>query len=106
MACTQRAPLPGILAYFQKFTGLFLRHLIMTMYFNCAWTHCAAKVSDTYDWTPHQRGHARDLHQAAVVAPGDGSETGDTTPCPLDGDALWQPCRVDEQGVPAGRAGL
>ena len=37
--------------------------------------------------------------------PGDGSETGDTTPCPLDGDALWQPCRVDEQGVPAGRAG-
>ena len=73
--------------------------------FNCAWTHCAADVSDTYDWTPHQRGHARDLHQAAVVAPGDGSETRDTTPCPLDGDALWQPCRVDVQGVPLGRAG-
>ena len=73
--------------------------------FNCAWTHCAADVSDTYDWTPHQRGHARDLQQAAAVAPGDGAETGDTTPCPLDGDALWQPCGVDEQGVPAGRAG-
>ena len=73
--------------------------------FNCAWTHCAAEVSDTYDWTPHQRGHARDLQQAAVVAPGDGAETEDTTPCPLDGDALWQPCRADEQGVPAGRAG-
>ena len=42
--------------------------------FNCAWTHCASDVSDTYDWTPQQRGHARDLHQAAVVAPGDGSD--------------------------------
>ena len=42
--------------------------------FNCAWNHCAANVSDTYDWRPHKRGHARDLHQAAVVAPGDGAE--------------------------------
>ena len=73
--------------------------------FNCAWTHCAAEVSDTYDWTPHQRGHGRDLDQAAVVAPGDGSETGDTTPCPLDDDAAWQPCRLDDEGVPRGRAG-
>ena len=45
------------------------------------------------------------FHQAAVVARGDGVETGDTTLCPLDSDALWQPCRFDDEGVPAGRAG-
>ena len=73
--------------------------------FNCAWTHCASDVSDTYDWKPRKRGHARDLHQAAVVAPGGGAQTGNTSLGPLDGDALWQPCRFDDEGVPAGRPG-
>ena len=73
--------------------------------FECAWTHCAAEVSDTFDWKPHRRGHGRDLDQAAVVAPGDGPEAEDATPCPLDVDAAWQSCSVDDEGLPRGRAG-
>ena len=52
--------------------------------FECAWTHCAAEVSDTFDWKRHQRGHGRDLDQAAVVALGDGPEAEDATLRPFD----------------------
>ena len=36
---------------------------------NCAWTRCAADISDTFDWKPHRKGHASFLHRAAVEVP-------------------------------------
>ena len=70
---------------------------------NCAWTHCAADVSDTYNWKPRRRGHARFLHQAAVEASGGGAQTENSSLGPLNDEALWWPCESDAEGVPVGR---
>ena len=66
---------------------------------NCAWTHCAADVSDTYNWKPRKNGHAKSFHQAAVVAPGGGAQTGNTSLGPLNDDTWWHPCKFDAEGV-------
>ena len=73
---------------------------------NCAWTHCAADISDTFDWKPHRKVHASFLHRAAVEAPDGEAQEENSSLGPLNDEASWLPCKTDAEGLPVGRGGF